>query len=147
MENLSVILKKLTGLLEELESTLVEENGQLSRAQINPISLQIISDNKSRLLAAINFYDEQRKQEENQQNIASPYTHKPQLAALWRGITLVVKKSSELNQKNYQLLEMHMKKVNDVKQIVSRATSTTQLYGQSGNHSNDGSGNAYRISV
>lgn len=147
MENLSVILKKLTGLLEELESTLVEENGQLSRAQINPISLQIISDNKSRLLAAINFYDEQRKQEENQQSIASPYTHKPQLAALWRGITVVVKKSSELNQKNYQLLEMHMKKVNDVKQIVSRATSTTQLYGQSGNHSNDGSGNVYRISV
>lgn len=147
MENLSVILKKLTGLLEELESTLVEENGQLSRAQINPISLQIISDNKSRLLAAINFYDEQRKQEENQQNIASPYTHKPQLAALWRGITLVVKKSSELNQKNYQLLEMHMKKVNDVKQIVSRATSMTQLYGQNGNHSNDGSGNVYRISV
>ena len=147
MENLSVILKKLTGLLEELESTLVEENGQLSRAQINPISLQIISDNKSRLLAAINFYDEQRKQEENQQSVASPYSHKPQLAALWRGITLVVKKSSELNQKNYQLLEMHMKKVNDVKQIVSRATSTTQLYGQSGNHSNDGSGNVCRISV
>lgn len=147
MENLSVILQKLTGLLEELESTLVEENGQLSRAQINPISLQIISDNKSRLLAAINFYDEQRKQEENQQSVASPYPHKPTLAALWRGITLVVKKSSELNQKNYQLLEMHMKKVNDVKQIVSRATSTTQLYGQSGNHSNDGSGNVYRISV
>ncbi|WLI76350.1 flagellar export chaperone FlgN [Kosakonia sp. H02] len=147
MENLPVILNKLYSLLEELEGTLAEEISQLSRAQINPISLQIISDNKSRLLAAINFYDEQRKQEEKQHRIASPYSQKPKLAALWNNITRVVRKSGELNQKSYQLLEMHMKKVNEVKQVVNRATSSAQLYGQSGNPSNDGSGNVYRISV
>lgn len=57
-------LIKLQTLLDELEGTLLEEVSQLSRARINPVSLQVISDNKSRLLAAINFYDEERKHAE-----------------------------------------------------------------------------------
>ena len=147
METLPVILNKLYSLLQELESTLAEEISQLSRAQINPVSLQIISDNKSRLLSAINFYDDQRKQEEKLLHTASPYTQRPQLAAMWSDITRVVKKSAEQNQRSYQLMEMHMKKVKEIKQVVARATSSAQLYGQSGNPSNDGSGNVYRVSV
>lgn len=147
MENLPVILNKLYTLLGELEATLVEEIGQLSRAQINPVSLQVISDNKSRLLSAINFYDEQRKQEEKQHHLASPYPRHAELATLWDRITVVVRKSAELNQKSYQLLNMHMKKMNDFKKIISQTTATAQLYGESGNRNNDGSGNVYRISV
>ncbi|MGP3590913.1 flagella synthesis protein FlgN [Vagococcus sp. WN89Y] len=147
MENLQVVLNKLYTLLDELETTLTEEIRQLSHAQINPISLQIISDNKSRLLSSINFYDEQRKREEKQSNLASPYTQQPELAAQWESITRVVKKSNELNQKSYQLLEMHMKKVNDFKKIVKQTAVAGSLYGQSGNHNSDGSVNAYRISV
>lgn len=147
MENLPVILNKLYKLLGELEATLVEEIGQLSRAQINPVSLQVISDNKSRLLSAINFYDEQRKQEEKQHKLTFPYPRHSELAALWDRITVVVRKSAELNQKSYQLLNMHMKKMNDFKKIVSQTTTTAQLYGESGNRSNDASGNVYRISV
>ncbi|AHJ76954.2 flagella synthesis protein FlgN [Kosakonia sacchari] len=147
MENLPVILNKLYTLLGELEATLVEEIGQLSRAQINPVSLQVISDNKSRLLSAINFYDEQRKQEEKQHQLTFPYPHHSELATLWDRITVVVRKSAELNQKSYQLLNMHMKKMNDFKKIVSQTTATAQLYGESGNRSNDASGNVYRISV
>ncbi|MDN2485603.1 MULTISPECIES: flagella synthesis protein FlgN [Kosakonia] len=147
MENLPVILNKLYTLLGELEATLVEEIGQLSRAQINPVSLQVISDNKSRLLSAINFYDEQRKQEEKQHQLTFPYPRHSELATLWDRITVVVRKSAELNQKSYQLLNMHMKKMNDFKKIVSQTTATAQLYGESGNRSNDASGNVYRISV
>ncbi|MFE4112541.1 flagella synthesis protein FlgN [Kosakonia sp. YIM B13611] len=147
MENLPVILNKLYSLLGELEATLVEEIGQLSRAQINPVSLQVISDNKSRLLSAINFYDEQRKQEEKHHRLAFPYPRHSGLATLWDRITVVVRKSAELNQKSYQLLNMHMKKMNDFKKIVSQTTATAQLYGESGNRSNDASGNVYRISV
>ncbi|MCL6744343.1 flagella synthesis protein FlgN [Kosakonia sp. YIM B13605] len=147
MENLPVILNKLYKLLGELEATLVEEIGQLSRAQINPVSLQVISDNKSRLLSAINFYDEQRKQEEKQHKLTFPYPRHSELATLWDRITVVVRKSAELNQKSYQLLNMHMKKMNDFKKIVSQTTTTAQLYGESGNRSNDASGNVYRISV
>lgn len=147
MENLQVVLNKLYTLLDELETTLKEEIRQLSHAQINPISLQIISDNKSRLLSSINFYDEQRKREEKQLNIASPYPQQPELAAHWENITRVVKKSNELNQKSYQLLEMHMKKVNDFKKIVQQTAVSGSLYGQSGNPDSDGSSNAYRISV
>jgi len=147
MENLQVVLNKLYTLLDELETTLTEEIRQLSHAQINPISLQIISDNKSRLLSSINFYDEQRKREEKQLQIASPYPQQPELAAQWENVTRVVKKSNELNQKSYQLLEMHMKKVNDFKKIVKQTAVAGSLYGQSGNHDSDGSVNAYRISV
>lgn len=146
MENLTVILQNMSERLEELESTLAEENRQLSQAQINPVSLQVVSDNKSRLLSAVNFFDEQRRQEEVQRRFTQPYAGHRQLSSAWEGITRVVKKCNELNQQSYQLLEMHLKKANDVKKLVSQATPSS-LYGESGDRRPQEAGNAYRISV
>ncbi len=146
MENFTVILHNMVKRLDELDSTLAEENRQLSQAQINPVSLQMISDNKSRLLAAINFYDEQRRQEEKQLRITPPFAHQREPAVLWEHITGVVKKCNEMNQQSYQLLEMHLKRVNDVKKLVSQVASSP-LYGARGDRGQQDSGTVYRISV
>ena len=61
-ENFSSILNKLHSALIELEALLIEEVSQLRKVQINPVSLQIISDNKKQLLSTISHYDEMRKQ-------------------------------------------------------------------------------------
>lgn len=146
MENFTAILHNMVKRLDELDSTLAEENRQLSQAQINPVSLQVISDNKSRLLAAINFYDEQRRQEETQLRIAPPFVRHREPAALWERITRIVKKCNEQNQQSFQLLEMHMKRVSDVKKLVSQVASSP-MYGASGGSGQQDSGTMYRISV
>ncbi|HCW46140.1 MAG TPA: flagellar biosynthesis protein FlgN, partial [Erwiniaceae bacterium] len=60
MDTLQATLNKLQETLNELDVVLVEEVKQLSGAQINPVSLQRISDRKSRLLSTVAYYDEQR---------------------------------------------------------------------------------------
>ncbi|XTZ39312.1 flagella synthesis protein FlgN [Salmonella enterica] len=147
MENLPLTLNKLLRLVKELEGTLTEEIRQLSHAQVNPIALQIISDNKSRLLSAINFYDVQRKDLEKKHQMASPYAQHPALATLWGDLTQIVRRASELNQRSFHLLEMHMKKMNDIKQLINQSSPSASLYGESGNQNNDGARNICRISV
>ncbi|MDR0805361.1 MAG: flagellar export chaperone FlgN [Enterobacteriaceae bacterium] len=147
MKDLQTTLMRLQSLLEELESTLLEEIKQLSQAQVNPVSLQVVSDSKSRSLSAINFYDEQRKQAEKQRQLAAPYSQHPKLAARWNKILHVVKHTSELNQQSFQLLEIHMKKMNELKKLVQQAGAAPSLYGENGDRDQKNSGNSYHISV
>lgn len=147
MENLRTILGKLHNLLGELEEILVEEIRQLSRAQVNPVSLQIVSDNKSRLLSAINFYDEQRRQEEKNLLTEAPYPDQPLLSGLWESVYQAVRQSSELNQKSFHLLELHMQKLNAFKKIVAQSGAAPALYGEQGNADHNNAGSTCRISV
>lgn len=147
MESLSVTLNTLYDVLKELEGTLAEEINQLSQLHINPVSLQMISDNKLRLLSSINFFDEQRKKEGRELQLDSPYLLHPPLKVLWENITLTIKKSGQLNQKSFQLLEMHMKKVNEIKKIVKASAASATLYGENGYESDNASGKVYRISI
>lgn len=146
-DQLEKILIKLQTLLDELEGTLLEEVSQLSRARINPVSLQVISDNKSRLLAAINFYDEERKHAEKNAQLNLPYKNNSRLATRWEGITQVLRRSSDLNQKSNQLLEIHMERVTTLRKLIVQTGSIPSLYGEDGDHSYHRAGNSYRISV
>lgn len=147
MENLRVILTKIQALLNELEAVLIEEIKQLSRLQINPVSLQVVSDNKSRLLSAINFYDQQRKHEEKNSRTSAPYQLQNKLAARWEKITLAVKRSSELNKRSFQLFEMHMRKVAELQKVLKLSGSATTLYGENGLSKSNKSGVTYNITI
>ncbi|WP_435927751.1 flagella synthesis protein FlgN [Dryocola sp. BD613] len=147
MENLQVILLKMHDSMMELEAILTEEMNQLSRAQINPVSLQIISDTKSRLLSTIGYYDEMRTQEEHRLNLAAPYKDHVPFATQWRNISEHVKISNGLNKQIARLLEMHMEKANNVKNIVNEVDSRVSTYSVDGISRQATSGKIYNISI
>lgn len=147
MENLRSILLKLEGSLEELEAILIEEVNQLRRTQINPVSLQIVSDSKSQLLSTISHYDELRKQQEIILQQAAPYHQNARLSTYWSNITQKVKAANELNEKIYILLDAHMQKTNNLKSVVAKVGTDSSLYNPDGQSNIKSSGKVYNFSV
>ncbi|ROP58295.1 flagella synthesis protein FlgN [Enterobacter sp. BIGb0383] len=147
MNSLRATLSKMQHLLEELESVLSEELSQLKRPQVNPVSLQMLSDSKSRLLSAINFYDEQRKTEENLAGIIAPYPHHAPLRASWSKIVAIVAVTKKLNLSVYPLIEIHMQKAASLKNMVNKAGSGTSLYNAHGKSQDQDTGKAYNITI
>ena len=50
MDKLYPILAQMKTSLDELEAIMIEEVNQLNRTQINPVSLQVLADNKTSCL-------------------------------------------------------------------------------------------------
>jgi flagella synthesis protein FlgN len=147
MENLRIILLKMHDSMVELEAILIEEMNQLGRPQINPVSLQIISDTKSRLLSTIGYYDEMRSQEEHRLLQMAPYEGHPFFATLWNNIIQRVKASNSLNKQIATLLEMHMQKTNDLKKMVNQVDNKASTYSADGISRQVTSGKIYNISI
>lgn len=147
MKNLHATLDNMQRLLEELESVLNEELGQLKRVQVNPVSLQMLSDSKSRLLSAINFYDLQRKSEEIRLSVGAPYPQQTALRMLWSKIIARVATTKKLNLCVYPLLEVHMQKATTLKNIVNNAGSGVSLYNAHGKSQDHSTGKSYNITI
>lgn len=147
MNNLRITLTKMHKLLEELESVLVEEVSQLKRPQVNPVTLQMLSDNKSRILATIHFYDEQRKNEENQLNVFAPYAQQSVLKAVWDKIMSAVTVTKNINLSIYPLIEVQMQKAATLRMMVKKAGSNSALYNADGKAQENMKGNAYNLSI
>lgn len=147
MENLRSILIKMHDSIAELETILAEELNQLGRPQINAVSLQIVSDTKSRLLSTIGYYDEMRTQEEGRLKIAAPYLEQSSLSVLWNNIARGVSISNGINKKVATLLEMHMQKANDLKSMVNQVGNRASTYSPDGISNNPSSGKIYNISI
>ncbi|EEF2419629.1 TPA: flagellar export chaperone FlgN [Salmonella enterica subsp. enterica serovar Muenchen] len=148
MEKLISILDKLQVLLIQLEELQSEELKQLSWSQITPVSLQAISDSKSQLLSAINFYDELRRSYEKENNLFAPYSSSSdQLTIKWSGILKTVSSTSQLNQKTGQLLSVHLEKVNELKKLVNEKNIELTIYEKHGAQSIEITRKNYNISV
>ncbi|AUY23534.1 flagella synthesis protein FlgN [Mixta calida] len=147
MDTLQATLNKLQETLNELDVVLVEEVKQLSGAQINPVSLQRISDMKSRLLSTVAYYDEQRKQQEDSLQLFAPYPQQPTLAALWNDMVPTIKRASEMNQQTSQLLEMHMQRARNLIRAIDKTAAAPGLYTAGGQSDNNGSTRAYNITI
>lgn len=147
IENLRTILLKLHTALTDLEALLIEEVAQLRRTKINPVSLQVVSDNKKQLLSTIGHYDELRKQQETVLKIASPYQNNPRIAAAWDEITAKIRASNELNGKVAQLLEIHMQKSHQLAELMEKSGSAVPVYAANGYSSINKTGKVYNFSV
>lgn len=133
--------------MAELEAILAEEINQLKRPQINPVSLQIVSDTKSKLLSTIGYYDELRRQEETRLDIKAPYQNSKAFAQLWKKITNRVTNANQFNQNVSSMLDMHMQKVNTIKSLVNKADNGAALYNQDGQSKAGRSGKVYNFSI
>ncbi len=147
MEKLYPILSQMKTSLDELEAIMIEEVNQLNRPQINPVLLQILTDNKSQLLSTIQYYDELRHQEEQQLNIAAPYRQHVKLFNFWQQVTNRVQSTKDLNSKVEELLTMHMRKNEQLKKVVETAGGGNNLYGSAGEASNPTTTRIYNISA
>lgn len=111
MDKLYSILSQMKTSLSELEAIMIEEVNQLNRPQINPVSLQVLTDNKSQLLSTIQYYDELRRQEEAERRMAAPYHQQGKLFSCWQQVTGQIQATKDLNGKVEELLNIHMKKI------------------------------------
>lgn len=147
MENLRSILVKIEDTMAELEAILAEEMNQLRRPQINPVSLQIVSDTKSRLLSTIGYYDELRRQEETRLNLTAPYLQNTEFANHWKNITERATSANQYNQNIYNLLDIHMQKINTLKSIINKSDNGASLYTQAGQTNSESAGKVYNFSI
>lgn len=147
MNALRETLIKLQALLEELKPVLSEELSQLNRLQLNPVALQMLSDNKSRLLSTISYYETQRKKQECELNVAAPYTHQPLLKPLWQNILASARLTSELNSAIYPILESQMQKAATLKSMVKQVSHCAALYNADGKSSQSITGKACNINI
>lgn len=147
MNNLRITLMKLHSLLEELRPVLAEELSQLNRPQLNPVTLQMLSDNKSRLLSTINFFEEQRKAEESQLGIAAPYDQQPLLKPLWEDVVAIARETRAMNMSIHPILELQMQKALTLKSMVKQMSHRTTLYGADGTSQQTIKGKAYNINI
>lgn len=147
MNKLYPILTQIKTSLEELEAIMHEEVSQLGRACINPVSLQVLTDSKSKLLSAIQYYDELRRQQEQLSAVAAPYSGQVKLFHCWHQINEKVKSTRELNNKVESLLHDHMQKNAHRKKVVEHVDNTATLYGSAGESALGFTGHKYNISI
>ncbi|KML24098.1 hypothetical protein VL10_09215 [Leclercia adecarboxylata] len=147
MNDLKPVLEKILHSMIELDALLKEEIAQLSRARINPVALQTLSDEKSKILATIGFYDDQRKEKEGHGKLTAPYSSHALLYPLWEKIVYQVRRSNKLNQNVFNLLDIHMKNTNGLKELVKNVGTNVSLYDASGHSSSVLSGKVYDINI
>jgi flagella synthesis protein FlgN len=147
MDKLYPILAQMKTSLDELEAIMIEEVNQLNRAQINPVSLQVLTDNKSQLLSTIQYYDEMRRQQEQSSAIEAPYQAQAKLFTYWQLVTEKVRNTKALNQKVETLLQSHMQKNQHMQKVVDHVGNTNTLYGATGESSLTPIGRKYNISI
>lgn len=147
MNELRNTLVKLQTLLEQLKPVLSEELNQLHRLQLNPVTLQMLSDNKSKLLSTINYYEEQRKLQEKALGIAAPYHNDQMLKSLWQSVITSARITRDLNSEIYPILELQMQKAVTLKSMVSQVSNSAALYNANGKAQQSITGKACNINI
>ncbi|EHM47254.1 MAG: flagella biosynthesis chaperone FlgN [Yokenella regensburgei] len=100
MSRLSELLDQMTVILNSLKEVMDAEQQQLSVGSINGSTLQRITEEKSSLLAALDYLEQQRRIEQAAQRCAND-----DIAGRWQIITEKTQHLRDLNQHNGWLLE------------------------------------------
>ncbi|CDZ83741.1 FlgN protein [Citrobacter koseri] len=100
MTRLSEILDHMTAVLNDLKKVMDAEQQQLSVGHINGSQLQRITEEKSSLLATLDYLEQQRRLEQDAQRNVND-----DVARRWQAITEKTQHLRDLNQHNGWLLE------------------------------------------
>lgn len=100
MSRLPEILDQMTVTLNALKDVMDAEQQQLSVGSVNGSALQRITEQKSSLLATLDYLESQRRHEQDAQRSAND-----DIADRWQSITEKTLRLRELNQHNGWLLE------------------------------------------
>lgn len=127
MSRLPDILDQMTAILSSLKEVMDAEQQQLSAGSVNGSLLQRITEDKSSLLAALDYLEKQRRIEQEAQRCAND----DDVAARWLNITQKTQQLRELNQHNGWLLEGQIAR-NEQALEVLKPFQDTGLYGKDG---------------
>lgn len=132
MENFAQTLGGIQQELLKLKVVLLAEYNALQVIQRDPLVLQAITDEKNSLLAALNYYDKLRLDEEKRLRLIAPYAENADFGELWQGIVQLTLELKALNMQNGELMEQQMAIVNDIRKVISRTSLGQMVYGENG---------------
>ena len=126
MSGLSAILDQMTSILNSLKAVMDAEQLQLSAGSVNGLQLASITEEKSSLLATLDYLEKQRRVEQDaQREIREEYSDR------WQVITETTQQLRRLNQHNGWLLEGQLLR-NQQAIDVLKPFQETGLYGKDG---------------
>ncbi|EFC1528115.1 flagella biosynthesis chaperone FlgN [Escherichia ruysiae] len=124
MTRLAEILDQMSAVLNELKMVMDQELQHLSMGQINGSQLQWITEQKSSLLATLDYLEQLRRQTLDTAN-------SDDIAQRWREITVKTQKLRQLNQHNGWLLEGQIERNQQALEMLKPHQEPT-LYGANG---------------
>ncbi|QMM75796.1 flagella biosynthesis chaperone FlgN [Escherichia coli] len=124
MTRLAEILDQMSAVLNELKMVMDQEQQHLSMGQINGSQLQWITEQKSSLLATLDYLEQLRRQTLDTAN-------SDDIAQRWREITVNTQQLRQLNQHNGWLLEGQIERNQQALEMLKPHQEPT-LYGANG---------------
>lgn len=126
MTRLAEILEHMTAVLNDLKRVMDAEQQQLSVGHINGSQLQRITEEKSSLLATLDYLEQQRRIEQN-----AGHGGDDDVSARWQAITEKTQHLRDLNQHNGWLLEDQIVRNRQALDVLKPYQEPT-LYGANG---------------
>lgn len=131
MNKLLNALDKMLEVLKSLADVMAAEQQQLSGGQINSSLLQRITEDKSSLLATLNFLEQLRRDADKEMGCHAPYSGQPDLARRWAALQEQTVKLRDLNTHNGMLLN-HQISFTEKAIEVLKPYQTQKFYGPNG---------------
>ncbi|MBI0550048.1 flagella synthesis protein FlgN [Pectobacterium parmentieri] len=131
MENLQSILEQLLNNLHDLDTVMSEEQTLLCAGHINNIALQQVTENKTSLLATMQYLENRRHETESILKLQAPYDGIVQLSAYWQQVQELTRRLNDQNKHNGLLLSRHIAYTNEAIDIL-KPRHGQGLYGPDG---------------
>ncbi|WP_158783084.1 flagellar export chaperone FlgN [Pantoea sp. BAV 3049] len=131
MNKLLTALDKMLEVLASLADVMTSEQQQLSGGQINSSLLQRITEDKSSLLATLNFLEQLRRDAEKEAGLHAPYSLNPEMARRWAAIQEQTMKLRDTNLHNGLLLNHQIGFTGQALEVL-RPHQTQKFYGPDG---------------
>ena len=134
MSRLTEIMDQMTVVLNDLKTVMDAEQQQLSAGNVHGSALQRITEDKSSLLATLDYLEQQRRSEQSARQSAND-----DVVERWQTITEKTQHLRDLNQHNGWLLEGQILR-NQQALAVLKPHQETGLYGADGQTASSRSG-------
>lgn len=126
MSRLLEVLDQMTAVLNSLKEVMDAEQQQLSAGHVNGSALQRITEDKSSLLATLDYLEQQRRELQNSGTASST-----DISQRWQTITQKTQHLRDINQHNGWLLEDQLSR-NEQALAVLKPHQEPNLYGADG---------------
>lgn len=140
MSRLSEILDQMTVVLNDLKTVMDAEQQQLSAGYVSGSALQRITEDKSSLLATLDYLEQQRRAEQDPRRSAND-----DIVERWQTITEKTQHLRDLNQHNGWLLEGQIERNQQALEVL-KPHQEPGLYGANGQTSSS-RGGGRKISI
>lgn len=123
MTRLAEILDQMSAVLNDLKTVMDQEQQHLSMGQINGSQLQWITEQKSSLLATLDYLEQLRRKEPNAANSVD-------ISQRWQEITVKTQQLRQMNQHNGWLLEGQIERKSTGAGNVETASGTDAIWSE-----------------